>query len=109
MKDRADEKNMRNHFQFLFKEIFASRYRDVSPEIRTLCIYELGCWMLIYPREILKDSKLKYIGWSLHDKIAAVRLQCLKALQPLLTKEISINLLENFLNKFKVLNFNFDI
>ncbi|KFR16107.1 Putative STAG3-like 1, partial [Opisthocomus hoazin] len=57
--------------------------RDVVPEIRAICMEELGTWMRSYAASFLTDGYLKYIGWTLHDKQREVRLQCVKALQGL--------------------------
>lgn len=76
-------------------------FRDVLPDIRSICIHELGNWMYVYPQHFLEDSFLKYIGWSLYDKIADVRLKCLLALLPLFEREEVYNKLELFTNKFK--------
>lgn len=43
--------------------------RDVLPEIRAICIEEIGSWMQSYSTSFLTDSYLKYIGWTLHDKV----------------------------------------
>lgn len=43
--------------------------RDVVPDIRCLCISELGEWMKGYPMVFLDDIYLKYIGWTLYDKV----------------------------------------
>ncbi|MES1902803.1 MAG: Cohesin subunit SA-2, partial [Paramarteilia canceri] len=99
--DNNDRRILKARFDFLFKEIFALRYRDVSHEIRALCISELGNWMLIYPREIIKDSYLKYIGWLLYDKNSIVRLQCIKSILPLTNSKDSLELIQNFLKRFK--------
>lgn len=48
---------------------FVSLSRDVLPEIRAICIEEIGCWMQSYSTSFLNDSYLKYIGWTLHDKV----------------------------------------
>ena len=32
----------------VFSSVFVHRYRDVRPEIRALCIAELGSWMMEY-------------------------------------------------------------
>lgn len=32
----------------IFSSVFVHRYRDVRPEIRAVCISELGAWMLNY-------------------------------------------------------------
>ncbi|XP_030825930.1 cohesin subunit SA-3-like [Camarhynchus parvulus] len=52
----------------IFKGVFVHRYRDVVPEIRALCMEELGLWVRRFPGSFLTDSHLKYLGWTLHDK-----------------------------------------
>ncbi|CAF4734932.1 unnamed protein product, partial [Rotaria sp. Silwood2] len=49
--------------------VFIHRYRDVVPDIRCLCVSELGEWMKNYPMVFLDDIYLKYIGWTLYDKV----------------------------------------
>lgn len=68
----------------MFKSVFVHRYRlvilllffyyviivrDVVADVRCICINELGNWMRVYPAYFLEDSYLKYIGWSLFDKV----------------------------------------
>lgn len=43
--------------------------RDLMPEIRAICIEEMGQWIEHYSNSFLTDSYLKYIGWTLHDKV----------------------------------------
>lgn len=63
---------------------------------------EIGIWMKRFPQNFLDDSYLKYIGWTLHDKVGDVRLKCLQALQPLYASEELKGKLELFTSKFKV-------
>uniref|UniRef100_A0A8C3K2F7 SCD domain-containing protein n=1 Tax=Calidris pygmaea TaxID=425635 RepID=A0A8C3K2F7_9CHAR len=49
----------------------ATRGRDVVPEIRAICMEELGTWMRSYAVSFLTDGYLKYIGWTLHDKVGS--------------------------------------
>ncbi|KAI2803808.1 Cohesin subunit SA-2 [Blomia tropicalis] len=86
---------------YLFKSIFVHRYRDIFPEIRSICMTEIGIWMKRLPGIFLDDSYLKYVGWTLHDKIGDVRLNCLKALLPLYESEEITRKMELFTNKFK--------
>ncbi|XP_030921331.1 cohesin subunit SA-3-like, partial [Geospiza fortis] len=51
----------------IFKGVFV--HRDVVPEIRALCMEELGLWVRRFPGSFLTDSHLKYLGWTLHDKV----------------------------------------
>uniref|UniRef100_A0A8C0JB27 STAG3 cohesin complex component n=1 Tax=Chelonoidis abingdonii TaxID=106734 RepID=A0A8C0JB27_CHEAB len=75
--------------------------RDVVPEIRAICIEEMGNWMQSYSASFLTDSYLKYIGWTLHDKQREVRLKCLKALQGLYRSRELAARMELFTSRFK--------
>ncbi|KAK4805299.1 hypothetical protein QYF61_005927, partial [Mycteria americana] len=79
----------------------AARGRDVVPEIRAICMEELGTWMRSYAASFLTDSYLKYIGWTLHDKQGEVRLQCVKALQGLYCRRDTAAHMELFTSRFK--------
>ncbi|XP_006859876.1 PREDICTED: cohesin subunit SA-3 [Chrysochloris asiatica] len=85
----------------LFRGVFVHRYRDVLPEIRAICIEEIGSWMQSYSTSFLTDSYLKYIGWTLHDKHREVRLKCLKALKGLYSNRDLTARLELFTSRFK--------
>lgn len=41
---------------------------------------EIGVWMKKFHQNFLDDSYLKYIGWTLHDKVGEVRLKCLQVI-----------------------------
>uniref|UniRef100_A0A0N4WR31 SCD domain-containing protein n=1 Tax=Haemonchus placei TaxID=6290 RepID=A0A0N4WR31_HAEPC len=99
IEERTDD--VRQMLQYIFKSVFVHRYRDVLPDTRSICITELGNWMLVYPDHFLEDSYLKYIGWSLYDKVPDVRLKCISALLPLYDKPDVLMKLELFTNKFK--------
>ncbi|KAM7358049.1 stromal antigen [Cochliomyia hominivorax] len=105
MAKRAElEENMdeiKNMLTYMFKSVFVHRYRDTLPDIRAICMAEIGVWMENYPQNFLDDSYLKYIGWTLHDKVGEVRLRCLQALLPLYDKEELKGKLELFTSKFK--------
>lgn len=45
--------------------------RDAIAEIRAICIEEIGVWMKMYSDAFLNDSYLKYVGWTLHDRVRA--------------------------------------
>ncbi|XP_032315615.1 cohesin subunit SA-3 isoform X1 [Camelus ferus] len=85
----------------LFRGVFVHRYRDILPEIRAICIEEIGSWMQSYSTSFLTDSYLKYIGWTLHDKHREVRLKCLKALKGLYGNRDLTSRLELFTSRFK--------
>ena len=43
---------------------------DAIAEIRAICIEEIGVWMKLYSDAFLNDSYLKYVGWTMHDKVS---------------------------------------
>lgn len=45
--------------------------RDTQPEIRGICMAEIGVWMKRYPGMFLDDSYLKYVGWTLYDRVCS--------------------------------------
>lgn len=96
-----NQEEIRNMLTYIFKGVFVHRYRDTQPEIRAICSSEIGVWMRKYPYMFLDDSYLKYVGWTLHDKVGDVRLCCLKALQPLYDTRDLAPKLELFTNRFK--------
>ncbi|XP_054830772.1 cohesin subunit SA-2-like [Eublepharis macularius] len=90
-----------NMMNAIFKGTFLQRYRDVVPEIRAICIEEMGSWMKIYPSTFLNDSYLKYIGWMLYDKQPEVRLKCLQGLQGIYEQKELVSKLDLFTSRFK--------
>ncbi|XP_015788951.1 cohesin subunit SA-1 [Tetranychus urticae] len=86
---------------YLFKSIYVHRYRDIVPEIRGLCVTEIGIWMAKFPNHFLDDSYLKYVGWTLFDKVGYVRLKSLQSLVPLYETEEIADEMELFTHKFK--------
>ncbi|XP_071335920.1 cohesin subunit SA-2 isoform X2 [Trachinotus anak] len=85
----------------IFKGVFLKRYRDVLPEIRSICVEELGLWMKLYSSAFLNDSYLKYMGWMMYDKIPEVRLKCVLALQGLYGDPLLLSKLDLFTSRFK--------
>ncbi|XP_063038063.1 putative STAG3-like protein 2 [Melospiza melodia melodia] len=85
----------------IFKGVFVHRYRDVVPEIRGICMEELGVWVRKFPSSFLTDSHLKYLGWTLHDKQGEVRLRCVRALQGIYGVPEMAPGLELFTDRFK--------
>lgn len=47
-------------------------HSDAIAEIRAVCIEEIGVWMKMYSDAFLNDSYLKYVGWTLHDRVSLV-------------------------------------
>lgn len=99
LEENMDE--IKNMLTYMFKSVFVHRYRDTLPEIRSICMNEIGWWMKKFHQNFLDDSYLKYIGWTLHDKVGDVRLKCLQSLQPLYSSEELKGKLELFTSKFK--------
>jgi len=99
LEENMDE--IKSMLTYMFKSVFVHRYRDSLPDIRAICMAEIGIWMENYPQNFLDDSYLKYIGWTLHDKIGEVRLRCLQSLLPLYEKDELKGKLELFTSKFK--------
>lgn len=76
-------------------------FSDTVSDIRCICIEELGYWMAAYPVLFLEDSYLKYVGWSMFDKISDVRMKCVSVLLPLYERQDLNRRLELFTSKFK--------
>ncbi|XP_026981705.1 cohesin subunit SA-3 isoform X1 [Sagmatias obliquidens] len=98
---REHQEEIEGMMNALFRGVFVHRYRDVLPEIRAICIEEIGSWIQSYSTSFLTDSYLKYIGWTLHDKHREVRLKCLKALKGLYGNRDWTARLELFTSRFK--------
>uniref|UniRef100_A0A4W3J7U6 Cohesin subunit SA n=1 Tax=Callorhinchus milii TaxID=7868 RepID=A0A4W3J7U6_CALMI len=93
--------NIENLTNAIFKGIFLHRYRDALPEIRAICIEEIGVWMKSCSGGFLNDSYLKYVGWTLHDKQSDVRLKCLLGLLGLYCDKEFCSKMELFTSRFK--------
>ncbi|XP_059573799.1 cohesin subunit SA-3 isoform X2 [Alligator mississippiensis] len=98
---QEQQEEIENMMNAIFKGVFVHRYRDVVPEIRSICMEEMGKWMQSYSTSFLTDGYLKYIGWTLHDKQRDVRLTCLKALQGLYSSQDTAVRMELFTSRFK--------
>lgn len=84
----------------VFDSIFILKYRDVSPEIRTISVTALGSWIMSYPDHFLDDKHTKYIGWLLSDKDPVVRRSTLEILRRMLRKKDFYQSLQLFLERF---------
>ncbi|TRY66235.1 hypothetical protein DNTS_006072 [Danionella cerebrum] len=89
-----------NMMDAIFKGVFLKRYRDVIPEIRSICMEELTVWMKSYSSVFLNDSCLKYLGWMMHDKQPDVRLKCVLGLQALYQDQCNSKM-DLFTTRFK--------
>ncbi|XP_078078592.1 cohesin subunit SA-2 isoform X2 [Mustelus asterias] len=95
------QENIENLMNAIFKGIFLHRYRDALPEIRAICIEEIGIWMKSCSDRFLTDSYLKYVGWTLHDKQSEVRLKCLIGLLGLYSDKSHCSKMDLFTCRFK--------
>ncbi|KAG9331305.1 hypothetical protein JZ751_019519 [Albula glossodonta] len=95
------QEEIRSLMNAVFKGVFVHRYRDRVPEIRAICIEELGVWLREHSGAFLNDGYLKYLGWTLHDKQGTVRMQSVRALQGLYREKDFIGRLELFTSRFK--------
>lgn len=84
----------------LFTGVVVHRYRDVMPEVRIESAETLGRWVSALSDHFFKDNYLKYLGWMLNDKEAAVRLSVINVLRDLYEKEEFAEKLELFTSRF---------
>ncbi|KAG0280399.1 hypothetical protein BGZ96_001569 [Linnemannia gamsii] len=84
----------------IFVSVYVLRWRDVDPLVRSDCVRELGQWMIAYQEHFVASSYLKYLGFVLSDKVAAVRLESLKVLAKLYEIENQPTALRQFTNRF---------
>lgn len=63
----------------IMENVFCKRYRDIHPEIRAMCISNLGNWMTL-DDSFHSPSYTKFIGWSLNDRSSLVRKSALSSL-----------------------------
>ncbi|TBU13706.1 hypothetical protein CWI38_0356p0010 [Hamiltosporidium tvaerminnensis] len=77
---------------FLLKEVFLQRIKDIDPNIRSISLDYLCQWILVND-VLVKPSYLRYIGLALNDKIDNLRKKAVK---------IIIKLIENKNIKYSV-------
>ncbi|XP_026461241.1 cohesin subunit SA-2-like [Ctenocephalides felis] len=85
----------------LVEDIFLKRIEDYVPQIRSICVYELGRWMETHPRQFLNDENLEFIACLVCDKDYSVREQSLEALIPLYENDKIARELKLFTQKYK--------
>lgn len=59
--------------QRLFDGIFAQRYRDVCEMVRASTTESIGEWCRLVPSLYLDDAHLKFLAWSLCDKVGVLQ------------------------------------
>lgn len=85
----------------IFTHVFTHRFRDCDENIRAACMTALGKWMMKHQLVFLTDFYLKYLGWSLNDKSAAVRLEVLLALKTLASSQSHLAMMDTFIARFR--------
>jgi hypothetical protein len=80
--------------------VFVHRFRDIDKGVRLNCIKALGEWVTFHPSMFYDNQYLKYLGWSLNDKKAEVRIQALQILKELYSTE-DAKRLGSFIDRFK--------
>jgi hypothetical protein len=80
--------------------VFVHRFRDIDKGVRLCCIKALGEWVTFHPSMFYDNQYLKYLGWSLNDKKADVRIQALQILKELYSTE-DAQRLGSFIDRFK--------
>ena len=63
----------------IYESVFVSRFRDIDPSIRAMCVQFLSDWAHSC-KSIRQLSYLKYLGWALNDRNDSVRRKALKAI-----------------------------
>ena len=81
--------------------MFVHRYRDFDPNIRAECVHSLGIWIKKFPAQFLDGQYLRYIGWVLSDANTQVRLEAVKSLVTIYSKDDFIVSLHHFTERFK--------
>ena len=89
------------YMQDVFTQVFTHRFRDCDEAIRAACMKALGKWMLKHQLVFLTDFYLKYLGWSLNDKNASVRLEVILALKTLTSSESHLAMMDTFIVRFR--------
>lgn len=87
--------------QLSIDAVFVQRYRDVDSLLREKCVESIHSWIITYPEVFLDNAYLRYIGWSLSDKVSQVRLSSLSAWKSICSRVEFRPALTNFVNRFK--------
>ncbi|OCF78437.1 cohesin complex subunit SA-1/2 [Kwoniella mangroviensis CBS 8886] len=85
------KERLHDMFQEIFDVMFVHRVRDADPHIRSDCLRELGVWTKKYPDYYVSTSYLTYFTKGCNDPFAHARLETVKALSNLYSKESFMN------------------
>ncbi|KAK4687910.1 cohesin complex subunit SA-1/2, partial [Tremellales sp. Uapishka_1] len=78
---------LEEYMQEIVDAMFVHRVRDADPAIRTDCLKELGVWLKKYPEEYVKNKYFGYLTRGCNDPNSHARLETIKALALLYSKE----------------------
>lgn len=87
--------------QLSIDAVFVQRYRDIDALLREKCVESVHSWIMTYPEVFLDNAYLRYIGWSLSDKVSHVRLASLNSWKSICSRTEFRPALTNFVNRFK--------
>lgn len=69
---------MLDRVEILFQSVYISRFKDIDPSIRAMCVQFLSEWA--YASSALRNPEyLKYIGWALNDRNDSVRRRAVRS------------------------------
>ncbi|ELA41240.1 uncharacterized protein VICG_01729 [Vittaforma corneae ATCC 50505] len=98
---------MLDKIEILFQSVFISRFRDIDPSIRAMCVQFLSEWICA-SNALRNMDYLKYIGWSLNDRNDSVRRKAVKSFlkiskfcKPKANFSDAVNPVERFVEKYK--------
>ena len=78
-------RQMRRVVANMFESVFIYRFKDVCPEIRSICMEEMGYWFQKLPQDFLDDDCLRYVGKVIFFPLAISKHLELKKVQSHLT------------------------
>lgn len=89
--------------EYLFEEVLIKRYKDVDPNIRSLCVSSLIDTLVLCPA-LFDASHFDIFSRSIVDKNEAVRRKSIKALKKLMMLKNTTSLKAFYLKNLKVVN-----
>ena len=84
----------------IFDGCLVTRYKDVHASIRRAVILHMDRWIRIDAEKYMRDEYLKYIGWSLSDPKAEVRIAAVEALTEVMQSKDYVGRMQSFTDRF---------
>ncbi|CCA73858.1 related to Nuclear cohesin complex subunit [Serendipita indica DSM 11827] len=78
---------LKEYLNDIFNSVFVHRSRDHDAAIRADCVHELGVWFVKHSTYFLESGFLPYLGKTLSDNSTAVRLEAVKSIDCLYSKD----------------------